>query len=48
MKIIDAKLIEDTVARLCIEANLRLPEDVISAIKNAASVPGYRYGMRIS
>ena len=35
MKIIDAKLIEDTVARLCIEANLRLPEDVISAINKA-------------
>ena len=35
MKIIDAKLIEDAVARLCIEANLRLPEDVISAINKA-------------
>ncbi len=35
MRNIDAKLIEDTVARLCIEANLRLPDDVISAIERA-------------
>lgn len=35
MRIIDAKLIEDTVARLCVEANLRLPDDVIGAIKTA-------------
>ena len=35
MKNIDAKLIEDTVARLCIEANLRLPPDVINAIESA-------------
>lgn len=35
MRNIDAKLIEDTVARLCIEANLSLPDDVISAIERA-------------
>ena len=35
MRNIEAKLIEDTVARLCIEANLRLPDDVINAIERA-------------
>lgn len=35
MKVISAKLIEDAVARLCIEANMRLPADVISAIEGA-------------
>lgn len=35
MRNIDAKLIEDTVARLCIEANLRLPDDVAAAIERA-------------
>ena len=35
MRNIDAKLIEDTVARLCIEANLRLPDDVTAAIECA-------------
>ncbi len=35
MRNIDVKLIEDTVARLCIEANLRLPDDVVSAIECA-------------
>lgn len=35
MRNIDAKLIEETVARLCIEANLRLPDDVVSAIERA-------------
>lgn len=35
MRNIDAKLIEDTVARLCIEANLRLPDDVTAAIELA-------------
>ena len=35
MRNIDAKQIEDTVARLCIEANLRLPDDVISAMERA-------------
>lgn len=35
MRNIDAKVIEDTVARLCIEANLRLPPDVINAIERA-------------
>lgn len=37
MKVISAKLIEDAVARLCIEANMRLPADVISAIEGAQS-----------
>lgn len=37
MKVISAKLIEDAVARLCIEANMRLPADVISAIGGAQS-----------
>ena len=35
MRNIDAKLIEETVARLCIEANLCLPDDVVSAIERA-------------
>ena len=35
MRNIDAKLIEETVARLCIEANLSLPDDVVSAIERA-------------
>lgn len=35
MRNIDAKLIEDTVARLCIEANLCLPDDVAAAIERA-------------
>lgn len=35
MRNIDAKLIEDTVARLCIEANLCLPDDVTAAIECA-------------
>ena len=35
MRSIDSKVIEDTVARLCIEANLRLPPDVINAIEGA-------------
>ena len=35
MRNIDAKAIEDAVARLCIEANLRLPDDVIAAIRAA-------------
>lgn len=35
MRSIDAKLIEDTVARLCIEANLCLPDDVTAAIESA-------------
>lgn len=35
MRSIDAKLIEDTVARLCIEANLCLPDDVTAAIERA-------------
>lgn len=35
MRNINAKLIEDTVARLCIEANLCLPDDVTAAIERA-------------
>lgn len=35
MRNIDAKLIEDTVAHLCIEANLCLPDDVTAAIERA-------------
>lgn len=35
MRNIEAKMIEDAVARLCIEANLRLPDDVIAAIHAA-------------
>lgn len=35
MRNIDAKLIQDTVARLCIEANLCLPDDVTAAIERA-------------
>lgn len=35
MRNIDAKTIEDTVARLCIEANLRLPPDVTDAIESS-------------
>ncbi len=35
MRNIDAKLIEDTVARLCIEANRCLPDDVTAAIERA-------------
>lgn len=35
MRNIDVKLIEDTVARLCIEANLCLPDDVTAAIERS-------------
>ncbi len=47
MKNIDAKLIEDTVARLCIEANLRLPEDVIGAIERAQADEPFAGAKRI-
>ncbi len=35
MKTISAEKIEETVARLCIEANRKLPQDVLDAIKRA-------------
>ena len=35
MRIIQAETIRDTVARLCIEANGKLPEDVKAALENA-------------
>ena len=47
MKNIDAKLIEDTVARLCIEANLRLPPDVINAIESAEKAEPWDGAKRI-
>ncbi len=47
MRNIDAKLIEDTVARLCIEANLHLPPDVIEAIGRAESEETYPGAKRI-
>ncbi len=47
MRNIDAKLIEDTVARLCIEANLRLPDDVISAIERAEKAEPWGGAKRI-
>ena len=47
MKNIDAKVIEDTVARLCIEANLRLPPDVINAIERAEKAEPWDSAKRI-
>lgn len=47
MRNIDAKVIEDTVARLCIEANLRLPPDVISAIERAEKAEPWDGAKRI-
>lgn len=47
MRNIDAKVIEDTVARLCIEANLRLPPDVISAIESAEKAEPWDGAKRI-
>ena len=44
---IDAKVIEDTVARLCIEANLRLPPDVINAIERAEKAEPWDGAKRI-
>ena len=35
MRIIDASVIRDTVARLCVEANCNLPQDVKAALENA-------------
>ena len=47
MKNIDAKVIEDTVARLCIEANLRLLPDVINAIESAEKAEPWDGAKRI-
>ena len=47
MKNIDSKVIEDTVARLCIEANLRLPPDVINAIERAEKAEPWDGAKRI-
>ena len=47
MRIIDSKVIEDTVARLCIEANLRLPPDVINAIERAEKAEAWDGAKRI-
>lgn len=47
MRNIDAKVIEDTVARLCIEANLRLPPDVINAIERAEKAEPWGGAKRI-
>ncbi len=47
MKNIDSKVIEDTVARLCIEANLRLPPDVINAIESAEKAEPWDGAKRI-
>lgn len=47
MRIIDSKVIEDTVARLCIEANLRLPPDVINAIESAEKAEPWDGAKRI-
>lgn len=34
MRVLDVSVVRDTVARLCVEANTRLPEDVKSAIRD--------------
>ena len=47
MRNIDAKVIEDTVARLCIEANLRLPPDVKNAIERAEKAEPWGGAKRI-
>lgn len=47
MRSIDSKVIEDTVARLCIEANLRLPPDVINAIESAEKAEPWDGAKRI-
>lgn len=47
MRSIDSKVIEDTVARLCIEANLRLPPDVINAIEGAEKAEPWDGAKRI-
>lgn len=47
MRKIDAKLIEDTVAELCIEANLHLPSDVIRAVESAKDTEPWDGAKRI-
>ncbi len=47
MRSIDSKVIEDTVARLCIEANPRLPPDVINAIERAEKAEPWDGAKRI-
>ena len=47
MRSIDSKVIEDTVARLCIEANLRLPPYVINAIERAEKAEPWDGAKRI-
>lgn len=47
MRSIDSKVIEDTIARLCIEANLRLPPDVINAIERAEKAEPWDGAKRI-
>lgn len=47
MRSIDSKVIEDTVAGLCIEANLRLPPDVINAIERAEKAEPWDGAKRI-
>lgn len=47
MRNIDSKVIEDTVARLCIEANLQLPPDVINAIERAEKAEPWDGAKRI-
>lgn len=47
MRSIDSKVIEDTVARLCIEANLRLPPDVINAIERVEKAEPWDGAKRI-
>lgn len=47
MRSIDSKVIEDTVARLCIEANLRLPPDVINTIESAEKAEPWDGAKRI-
>lgn len=47
MRSIDSKVVEDTVARLCIEANLRLSPDVINAIERAEKAEPWDGAKRI-
>jgi fumarate hydratase subunit alpha len=44
---IDARLITDTVARLCVEACYHLPEDVLQALRNAQKVEASPLGRDI-
>lgn len=47
MRNIDAKLIEDSVAELCVQANMQLPDDVRRALKSAGSEESYAPAKRI-